>query len=475
MTPRSYRVGEVPALRVTTRNIASLTVSAYQLDPEDYFRKKHALGGVESLDIDLVAPEHTWTEPVAGYAKYVPVERNLALKPIAAPGAWVVKVSDEKALQAVTLVLVSDVEAIVKSSRDQVLVFVQDMATGRGRAGARVLAADETGILLEGKTGADGVLLADWPRPMDAGADLDYLVLDGPHVAAKGLGIPDTVAQGLNPRAFIYTDRPAYRPGPARRRSAGSSARSRTAGSTGRPGASYRLEVFDSQGRRIVARDVVLSPFGTFHAELPLDAAAPVGTYRVRVYQPRRSEFASTFEVQAYRLAKAELTVELPRPVFFRGERIEGDVVARYPDGTPLAGRPVAVQLPDGRTLRGTTDAAGRFPFILETEGFAEEQALRVVAQLPEDGVEAAAIAALAVHGFRIDATTARDVYLSGEPFPLQVVTRDATGEPTGQELTVTVVKRIATRPVAVTDDEPPPTPLSENERSRVPPRGDCR
>ncbi len=56
VTPRSFRSGEVPSLRVTTRNIASLTVSAYKLDPEDYFRKKHALVGVEALDIDLVAP-----------------------------------------------------------------------------------------------------------------------------------------------------------------------------------------------------------------------------------------------------------------------------------------------------------------------------------------------------------------------------------------------------------------------------------
>ena len=457
VTPRSYRSGEVPSLKVTTRNIASLTFSAYRLDAEDYFRKKHRLGGVESLDIDLVAPEHTWTEPIAGYAKYVPFERPLALKPIATPGAWVVKVGDEATLQAVTLVLVTDVEAIVKSSRDQVLVFAQDPATGRGRAGARVLAADGTGILMEGKTGADGVLLASWPKPRDPNARVDYLVLDGPHVAATGFAVPNVVAQAMTPRALIYTERPAYRPG-QRVGLRGIVREIKDGQFDASPGATYRLEVFDSQGRRIVARDVVLSPFGTFHAELPLDAAAPVGTYRVRVYQPNRSRFNASFEVQAYRLAKAELSVKLPRPVFFRGEPISGHAAARYPDGTPMAGRPVELQLPDGRTLRGHTDAAGRFPFTLETEGYAEAQSLRVVAQLPEDGINAEAIAALAVRGFRIDATTARDVYLSGEPFPLQVVTRDATGEPTGQELTVTVVKRMTTRPVAVTDDEPIPT-----------------
>ena len=67
-------------------------------------------------------------------------------------------------------------------------------------------------ILLDGKTGEDGVLLANWSKPREAGSDLDYLVLDGAHVAAKGLVIPGTVAQGLSPRAFLYTDRPAYWP-----------------------------------------------------------------------------------------------------------------------------------------------------------------------------------------------------------------------------------------------------------------------
>ena len=140
-------------MQVTTRNIELLTVSAYKLDAEDYFRKKHALQGVESLDIDLVAPEHTWTEPVRATRSMCRSSATLALKPIATPGAWVVKVGDEKAFQAVTLVLVSDIEAIVKSSLNQVLVFVQDMATGRGRAGARVVAADQTGIVLAGRPG----------------------------------------------------------------------------------------------------------------------------------------------------------------------------------------------------------------------------------------------------------------------------------------------------------------------------------
>ena len=77
------------------------------------------------------------------------------------PGVYVVKVSDDKTLQATTLVLGSDLDAIVKTSRDQILVFAQDMKTGQGRAGARVLVSDDEGIILDARTGKDGVLVRD--------------------------------------------------------------------------------------------------------------------------------------------------------------------------------------------------------------------------------------------------------------------------------------------------------------------------
>ncbi len=73
--------------------------------------------------------------PVSGYARYKPVESNYELKKLDLPGVYVVKVTDDKNLQATTLVIGSDIDAIVKTSRDQLLVFVQDMKTGKGRAG----------------------------------------------------------------------------------------------------------------------------------------------------------------------------------------------------------------------------------------------------------------------------------------------------------------------------------------------------
>jgi TolA-binding protein len=442
VTPRAFRTGETPHLEITSRNLERLTFTAYKLDPEAYYRKKQNLVGVEHLDIGLVSADAEWTTPVPGYAKYKPVESKYELPKLESPGVYVVKVTDERNLQATTLVVASDIEAVVKASRDQLLVFFQDMKTGKGRANVRVLVTEPGGGFVEVKTGADGVVLHPWSKPRDPGQGLHYLIVDGGHVAGSGLALSDRVAQGMSPRAYLATDRPAYRPGQsvALRGVLREIEEGRYAN---RPGGDYRLELTDSRGRLFLAKNVKLSEFGTFHETFSLDSGAPVGTYRIRVFQPGKSEFAGSFEVQAYQLQKIDLAVELPRPVYFRGEKIEGKVVAKYQYGTPLAGRSVVVALPDGRTLTGTTDAAGTYAFTLETEGFGEEQILAIQAQLPEENVAAVGAAALAVKAFRIELATSRDVFLDGESFPLSVKSIDATGKPTGEEIKISILKLV--------------------------------
>ena len=166
-------------------------------------------------------------------------------------------------------------------------------------------------------------------------------------------------------------------------------------------------------------------------------------TYRVRVYQPGKSDFASGFEVQSYQLEPIDLSFDLKRTVFYRGETVQADVVARYQYGAPVSARPIEVNLPDGRILHGTTDAAGKYSIEFPTEGFAEEQALQLTARLPQDNVAASATVALAIRGFDIKVGTTRDVYLDGESFQLNVLATDAQGNPTGQSLMATVVKQV--------------------------------
>ena len=457
VTPRAFRSGETARLKITSRNLETLTFTAYKLNAEAYFRKKHVLGGVESLDVGLVAPDSEWTEAVKGYGKYKPVESTYDLK-VAVPGVYVVKVTDEKTLQATALVVGSDLDAIVKVSREQVLVFAQDMKTGKGRKGARVLIADGSGVILEKTTGDDGVLLTNWDKPLEGSlpnepgaipppapqpdAALQYLVLDGGDAAGSILGVPDKVAQGLTPRAYIYTDRPAYRPG--QEVALRGVVREAKDGQYANPsGESYKLEVYDARGRLLIARPTRLSEFGTFHEALRLDSGAPVGSYRVRLFKPGQGDFSGVFEVQSYKLEKIDLAFDLPRSVYYRGETIKADLIAKYQYGSPVSGRAIEVALPDGRIVRGATDTLGKFHVEFPTDGFAEEQALRLTAHLPGDNVAAVAAVMLAIKGFRIDLATTRTVYLDGETFALSATTLDAQGKPSGRELRVSVLKQV--------------------------------
>lgn len=442
MTPRTFRSGETPHLKVTSRNLEKLTFSAYKLNAEAYFRKKHALENIESLDIGLVAPDAEWTVAVKGYARFKPVSTTYDLTKVEVPGVYVVKVTDEKHLQATTLVVGSDIDAVVKTSRDQILVFAQDMKTGKGRANARVLVAEGEEVVLEATTGADGVLLKNWDKPRAVDCHLAYLVIDGANVAGTELSVPATVSTGLSARAYIYTDRPAYRPG--QEAEIRGIVREVSEGQyTNGPKAVYKLEVTDSRGRQIVSKLVTLSEFGTFHEMVRLDGGAPVGSYRVRVYQPGKSDFAGQFEVQSYQLQKIDLSFDLKKTVYFRGETVEGDVVARYQYGAPAAGRAIAVRLPDGRMLHGKTDAAGKYHVTFPTEGFAEEQMLRLLAQLTQDNVATAVNVALAIRAFSIEVGTSRDVYLDGESFQVRATTVDPQGTPSGQTLSAALVKLV--------------------------------
>lgn len=468
VTPRAFRTGETPSLTITTRNLERLTFTAYRLDPETYFRKKHGIGGVEALDIGLVAPDHEWTADVPGFKKYRSVESSYNLK-VESPGVFVVKVTDETSLQATTLVLGSDIDAIFKASREQALVFVQDMKTGRGRPQARVLISDGTQIIVDQKTGEDGVLLRNWENPREGNSRLSFLVLDGPHSASNALGVPDSPSQGLTARAYLMTDRPAYRPG-QRVEIRGVVREVRDGLYDPSKGAEYRLEVTDSRGRTFLARPVTLSAFGTFAATVDLDSAAAAGMYRMRLYQPGKSDFAAQFTVEAYQLEKVDLSFDLPRTVYYRGETIEGALVARYQYGTPLANRPITLQLPDGRIVNGSTDTGGRFPFELETVAFGESQGLTLTAQLPQDNVAATAVLMIAVQGFSIAVETRRSVYLDGESFSLDLRTVDALAKPIGQELTIRVIRQIS-RPDS---QQPGVAVVSEKEVQSLPVRTDA-
>ena len=62
-----------------------------------------------------------------------------------------------KALEATTMVVQSDLDVIVKSSRDEIFVFAENMLTGKPWPGVRLLVSNGHEVIGEGTTDKDGV------------------------------------------------------------------------------------------------------------------------------------------------------------------------------------------------------------------------------------------------------------------------------------------------------------------------------
>ena len=444
LTERTWRSDEAARVQVQTRNLETLEVALYPLDLEAYFRKHLTHQRIEDLDLDLIAPAKRWEEAVPGYARYKPLEFELEL-PVEGPGVWAVAVTAGE-FRATTLLLRSDLDVVVKSSRREVFVYAQDMLREEPAAGVHVLIgapAPAGERLFEAETGADGVarLSLEVLRERD---QVRVLALRDGHVAANGLGLSGLgLARGLEPRAYVSTDRSAYRPGQeVHWRAVLREVRDgRYAFDRERP---WTVRVLDSQGRPFHEETAFLGPYGTLHGSAVLDARAPLGEYRVTVSSEDEEglSWSTTFQVQDFELQKVELTLETVRPVYYRGEEVEVTAVARWYYGAPVAEAELQWWAPDGTSGSVRTGDDGRATFRFETRAFPAEGPLGFRALLPQEGVQASGTVHLAILGFRASVSTPRDLYLLGDSLPVEVRSKDPAGEPVARALELVVLRR---------------------------------
>ena len=241
--------------------------------------------------------------------------------PVKERGAYVVVAGDDD-LTCTTLFLISDVECVVKKAGGrQLLVWAFDRKTHAPVAGARVLAAGEGEV---GRTGTDGVWIGTKARRAARRATCWCSPTRGPPRPRSSPG--QSAEQGFRSKAYVYTDRPVYRPGAkVQWRAIYLDA---DGGAYRRPSKRQGTSrIYDPRGQEVAQRARVTSTaFGTFSGAFAVDAAAPARD----VAHPGRAwtstgSWDGTFEVQEFR--KPEFTVTVT------------PAQARLPDGRDRAGR----------------------------------------------------------------------------------------------------------------------------------------
>ena len=332
-TERVFRTDETPRIALVTRNIEKVTVRAYRIDLETYFRKMHLATGVEMLDTALIDPDRTFEFAIPDYAKYKQSESKIELpaQGESAPQAGVLVVTvNSDTLEATTMVLQTDLDILVKSSRDEVFVFAQNMRSGKPWPGVRLLISDGTQVFAEAQTGADGVFQRSYPQ-LKSAADVRVFAATENHSASNVVGLEGLgVARGLSDKGYVYTDRSAYRPGQmvnirgVVRRVADDTYQIEE-------GKTLKLTVLDGRNRPVMQQEVRLNEFGTFHTHFLLPSASPQGDYRILLATADdRQQYQGAFSVHQYRLEGVHLLIESPRQVYYRGENIQGKITATY-------------------------------------------------------------------------------------------------------------------------------------------------
>jgi hypothetical protein len=441
VTERVFRTDEPARLSLTTRNIEAVTVRTYPIDIETYFRKMHRTPGVEQLDITLIDPDETIEFQVPGYQEYREIRSTIELPfPEGTAGVMAVTVSSRRR-EATTVVIRSDLDVIVKSSRNEIFVFAQNMLTGKSWPDVRLLVSDGKTLLAEGKSGQDGVFRQAFEQLADTD-NVCVLAMLGDHIASSAMELRGlTIARGLEDEGYLYTDRPAYRAG-EEVHLRGWIRRVLDDKYVAEEGRKCTLQVFDVRDRMLREQQVVLSRFGAFHDRFVLPAESPQGEYRLLVRDEENRTCRGAFVVHQYKPEPIRLVVDCPRRVYYRGETIEGTIRAEHYYGAPVAGQEVRYSLAGGDEHTAVTGAEGLVRFSFPTREFLESQPLALQVSLPRQNVETTANFFLATQGYSISLSTTRPLFLSGESFEVTAKTLTPEGEPLGQTLTLKVFER---------------------------------
>ncbi|MCK5888202.1 MAG: hypothetical protein KAG70_17115, partial [Alcanivorax sp.] len=330
-TERTFRTDEVAKIAVTVRNIEKLKVSVYPLNLESYFRKTHKLARIDHLDIDLIEPEKTWEVKLDGYKKYTQLIRDIEIPfPGKQPGIAVVKIEGSD-WSASTLVIRSDIDLILKSSRKEALVYVEDQRKNKPAADTQLLFSDGTSIIATGKTGADGVFRGRFPE-LTTIKDLRVLATGPGGSATNLLNIGNLrFSTGLSRRGYIYTDKSAYQQGEVV--AVRGIIRDVKDGSYIVPKKrEYTVRITDPAGRLLSESDLTLSEFGTFDTAIQLPSSAAFGNYSISAHPKDKKEIThqGNFSVQQFKLDRVRLAFDFPQQVYFRGEKIKATLSAIY-------------------------------------------------------------------------------------------------------------------------------------------------
>lgn len=285
---------------------------------------------------DIPAPllKRVSSAPISFKARRGSHTRNASVPvPALPPGAYLLELKGSGAAARFAF-LVTRLGLVAKTSARSTLLFATDLSSGAPLPRVNIKAlATEAGAVPPPETTSDASGLAAWPGN---GKKPRLAARLGDSMAFLELGGEDEARPSPAHKGYIYTDRPAYRPGQSvffkgvLRQRAGE-------GYTLPDSPQVHVVVKDSGDKSICESDITISATGSFNGECLLPAVPALGDYTILATLKDESS-RGYFQVLAYRKPEFEIKLTPDKPVVVAGDTGRIRLSARYYFGAPIAG-----------------------------------------------------------------------------------------------------------------------------------------
>jgi len=272
--------------------------------------------------------------------------------------------ADQQRYPQRVFLFISEINLTLKNEPDGALVWATDLQSGQAVADLPIDIygmeykdnTQQLTLMGSAATGADGVAKINTPQsstgnrlqPTFAVARQRFSAVsadwgNGVRIFDFGMGYSNNPYYGNDQplRAYIYTDRPIYRP--AQKVYLRGIVRKDDDAIYGLPeaGTPVTVRVNDPQGREVFNKSLTLDEYGAFSFEVDVAEGSPLGTYNVQVDAQTNVNTNATiansgFTVAAYRPPEYEVTVTATPTESVRGTTINASASAQYLSGGAL-------------------------------------------------------------------------------------------------------------------------------------------
>ncbi|MCE1245519.1 MAG: MG2 domain-containing protein [Firmicutes bacterium] len=469
---------ERPVVNISGYLVKKINIQVYKINPEKYLGNLTEYGKLSKIDLSKQKPVYetvftgklnddgdystTWQVPYANES-----------------GVYIIKSSAIGGKQThTTWLMKTDVGLIVKRSPKQILVYAQKFSDKKPVSGVKVVVLEENKKRNSGVTDKNGLFTARITSDKSI-----YLV------ANQGQNYAFSNAYSCyappDDKAYIYTDRPVYRPGQTVFFK-GIFRHKKGFAYEVPEGKSIIVTINDSKGNLVYTKQLYTNKYGSFFGNLNLEGEAPLGGYSISAKSNDINEsFYGYFDVSEYRKPEYKMEVTTDQPRYVCGDKIKVKVTGKYYFGAPVNGASFNITVIEDQfrwsnyewedyygednsehyggimfETKGKLDANGEAVVEIPTQAAEFDRILKIEVEATDisgRAVTADTSVPLSVGEYALYGFTRKYVYEPGEEVSLQVEARDFNEKPIADRNVRVDVKRVVYEEVeekeAVHDD----------------------